>query len=160
MGNKIRMWILLGRWKGLHTLGSNIYMALILLMRGCWYLFSHGYATLSSLKSQCATLRFQDPWTKFWLFDILVTVTLLYGVKTCGPSFNKEKDFRENFRENFSLNAYPHDKKQTISSPNLDKDMSKCVASHLPKHFASNGIEKFASMCRLDLTEKSLRGTF
>ena len=41
---------------------------------------SHGYAALGALERQYAHLQFQEPRTKLWLFDTLVTPTLLYGV--------------------------------------------------------------------------------
>ena len=42
---------------------------------------SHGYAALGTLERQCAHIQFQEPRTKLWLFDTLVTPTLLYGVE-------------------------------------------------------------------------------
>ena len=50
---------------------------------------SRGYAALGALERQCAHLQFQEPRTKLWLFDTLVTPTLLYGVEMWGPSLNK-----------------------------------------------------------------------
>ena len=46
------------------------------------------YAALGDLERQCAHLQFQQPRTKLWLFDTLLTPTLLYGVEICGLSFN------------------------------------------------------------------------
>ena len=76
---------------------------------------SRGYAALGALERQCAHLQFQEPQTKLWLFDTLVTPTLLYGVQTWGPSLNKEKHWRD--LERFSVNDCPHDKEQSIGAP-------------------------------------------
>ena len=43
---------------------------------------SCGYATICALERQCAHLQFQEPQTKLWLIDTLVTPTLLYEVET------------------------------------------------------------------------------
>ena len=81
-----------GRGKGgIHTLlhipRCNIYKAPYGKLLGAWP--SHRYAALSALERQSARLQFQEPWTKLWLFDTLVTPTLLYGVETWGLSLNK-----------------------------------------------------------------------
>ena len=47
---------------------------------------ARGYATLGSLENQCAHIQFQEPRTKLWLFDTLLTPTLLYGVEVWGCS--------------------------------------------------------------------------
>ena len=47
------------------------------------------------LSRQCADLQSQEPRTKLWLFDTLVTPTLLYGVETWGPSLNKANHWKD-----------------------------------------------------------------
>ena len=42
--------------------------------------FSNGYAALAKHERQSAHLQFPGPQTKLWLFDTLVTPTLLYVV--------------------------------------------------------------------------------
>ena len=42
--------------------------------------FSNGYAALAKHESQSAHLQFPGPQTKLWLFDTLVTLSLLYEV--------------------------------------------------------------------------------
>ena len=48
-----------------------------------------------ALERQCAHLQFQESRTKLWLFDTLVTPTLLYGVETWGPSLNKANHWKD-----------------------------------------------------------------
>ena len=52
---------------------------------------SCGYAALDALERQYAHLEFQEPETKLWLYDTLMTPTLLCGEETWEPSSNKEK---------------------------------------------------------------------
>lgn len=47
---------------------------------------TRGFAALGALERQCAHIQFQEPRTKLWLFDTLVTPTLLYGAPIWGPS--------------------------------------------------------------------------
>lgn len=47
-----------------------------------------GYAALSSLERKCSHVQFHEPCAKLWLFDTLVTWTLLYGVQIWGPSLD------------------------------------------------------------------------
>ncbi|MCO5608531.1 hypothetical protein L7F22_062742 [Adiantum nelumboides] len=49
---------------------------------------TRGYAALAHLEKMCSLVQFQEPKTKLWLFDTLVTPTLLYGVQIWGPSLN------------------------------------------------------------------------
>ena len=56
---------------------------------------SCGYVALGALKRQCAHLSFQEQRTKLWLFDTLVTPTLLYGVETWQPTLNKENYWKD-----------------------------------------------------------------
>lgn len=54
---------------------------------------ARGFAALGALERQCADIQFQEPRTKLWLFDTLVTSTLLYGAEIWGPSlFHKRKE--------------------------------------------------------------------
>ena len=40
-------------------------------------------------------MQFQEPQTNLWLFDTLVTPTLLYGVEMWGPSLNKANHWKD-----------------------------------------------------------------
>ena len=40
---------------------------------------TRGHASLSLLKRQCLQAYFQEPWTKGWLFDSLVTPSCMYA---------------------------------------------------------------------------------
>ena len=51
--------------------------------------FSRGYAALGAFKRQCEGMQFQMPQTKPWLFDTLLSLTLLYGIETWGLSVTK-----------------------------------------------------------------------
>ena len=68
---------------------SNIHKAWVLLIGSNFCLTSHGYATLDALGRQCAHIQFQEPRTKWWLFDTLVTRTLLAGVESWESRLNK-----------------------------------------------------------------------
>ena len=63
------------------------------------------YAALGALERQCAHLQFQEPRTKPWLFDALVTPTLLYEVETRGPSLNKANHCKDLKRSLVSMTA-------------------------------------------------------
>ena len=56
---------------------------------------SRGYATLNALERQCAHLQFQEAQTKLWLFDTLITPTLLYGVEMWGPSLTNADHWKD-----------------------------------------------------------------
>ncbi|MCO5592395.1 hypothetical protein L7F22_046398 [Adiantum nelumboides] len=49
------------------------------------------FAALGRLERQCAHIQVQEPRTKLWLFDSLVTLALLYGSMVWGPSLNTEE---------------------------------------------------------------------
>ena len=38
----------------------------------------------------CSQIQFQEPRTKLWLFDMLVTSVMLYGVQIWGPSVDHQ----------------------------------------------------------------------
>ena len=50
-------------------------------------------------------MQFQEPRAKLWLFDTLATPTLLYRVKTWGPSVPKVNNWRDLNRFLVSINA-------------------------------------------------------
>ena len=97
MGNKIWTRILLGRGKGgiytLVHLGVTFTGPRFSLQEVSCARHSRGYAALSVLERQCAHFQ-QDPQTKQWLFDTLMTPTLLYGAEMWGPSLNKGKNWK------------------------------------------------------------------
>ena len=66
---------------------------------------SHRYAALGTRERQCGHLQFQKPQTKLWLFDTLVTPTLLYGVETWGPSLKKANHWKDFERPLLSMIA-------------------------------------------------------
>ena len=41
---------------------------------------------LGRMEKMCSQIQFQEPRTKLWLFDTLVTSVMLYGVQVWGPS--------------------------------------------------------------------------
>ena len=53
------------------------------------------YATHGGLERECAHLQFQEPQTNLWLFDTLLTATLLYGLQTLEPSLNKVNNWKD-----------------------------------------------------------------
>ena len=100
MGNKIRTRILLGRGERgiqmlLHIPRSNIYRAWVLLTRGCSCQTFSWICNPWFSRETCAHLPFQEPQTKLWLFDTLVTPTLRYGVETWGRSLNKANHWKD-----------------------------------------------------------------
>eukprot|EP00250_Pteridium_aquilinum_P019422 c24426_g1_i1 orf=1306-2640(+) len=52
---------------------------------------TRGHAALGGLERMCSQIQFQEPRTKLWLFDTLVTSTLLYGVQIWGPSLDHSR---------------------------------------------------------------------
>ncbi|MCO5570021.1 hypothetical protein L7F22_023735 [Adiantum nelumboides] len=50
-----------------------------------------GFAALGRLERQCAHVQFQEPRTKLWLFESLVTLALLYGSMVWGLSLSTEE---------------------------------------------------------------------
>lgn len=46
---------------------------------------TRGYTTLALLERQCFQAHFQEPRTKHWLFDTLVTPAFMYGAPLWGP---------------------------------------------------------------------------
>ena len=52
---------------------------------------SRAYATLGGLERMCSQVQFQEPRTKLWLFDTLITSTMLYGVQVWGPSMDHDR---------------------------------------------------------------------
>ena len=46
---------------------------------------TRGYAALGALERQCHQAHFQEPRTKGWLFDTLVTPALMYSSSVWGP---------------------------------------------------------------------------
>ncbi|MCO5600245.1 hypothetical protein L7F22_054355 [Adiantum nelumboides] len=51
---------------------------------------SRAYAALGGLERMCSQVQFQEPRTKLWLFDTLVTSAMLYGVQVWGPSVDQD----------------------------------------------------------------------
>jgi len=51
---------------------------------------TRGYAALALLEKQCFQAHFQEPRTKHWLFDTLVTPALMYGAPLWGPDVSDE----------------------------------------------------------------------
>ena len=51
---------------------------------------SRAYAALGGLEGMCSQVQFQEPRTKLWLFDTLVTSAMLYGVQVWGPSVDQD----------------------------------------------------------------------
>ena len=51
--------------------------------------------TFSALRRQYANIQFQEPQTRYCLFDTPATPTLLYGVETLGPSLNKTNVYKD-----------------------------------------------------------------
>lgn len=51
---------------------------------------SRAYAALGGLERMCSQIQFQEPRTKLWLFDTLVTSAMLYGVQIWGPSVDQD----------------------------------------------------------------------
>ena len=47
---------------------------------------TRAYASLGRMERLCSQVQFQEPRTKLWLFDTLVTSAMLYGVQVWGPS--------------------------------------------------------------------------
>ena len=47
---------------------------------------TRAYAALGRMERMCSQVQFQEPRTKLWLFDTLVTSAMLYGVQVWGPS--------------------------------------------------------------------------
>ena len=55
---------------------------------------SHEYANLGSFERECADLQFQEPRTKLWLFDTLVTPIVLYELEMWGLNLNKASSWK------------------------------------------------------------------
>ena len=94
-GNKIRTRIFLGLEKVAYThtytyLGVTFIGPRLSLWEVVCAWLSHGYAALDTLERHCAHLQFQEPRTKSWLFDTLVTLTLLYGVEMWGQVLTRK----------------------------------------------------------------------
>ena len=51
---------------------------------------SKAYAALGGLERMNSQIQFQEPRTKLWLFDTLVSSAMLYGVQIWGPSVNQD----------------------------------------------------------------------
>ena len=47
---------------------------------------TRAYTALGRMAKMCSQVQFQEPRTKLWLFDTLVTLVMLYGVQIWGPS--------------------------------------------------------------------------
>ena len=91
MFNKIGAKILLERGKrGTYAyLGVTFKGPRISLWLAACARLSCGYASVGALERKWALLQFQGPQTKLWLFDTLVTPTLIYGVETWGLSLRE-----------------------------------------------------------------------
>ena len=53
---------------------------------------------MGRMEKMCSQVRFQEPRTKLWLFDTLVTSVMLYGVQAWGPLVDPSNKF-ENFEQ-------------------------------------------------------------
>ena len=43
---------------------------------------------MGKMEKMCSQVQFQEPCTKLWLFNTLVTFVMLYGVQIWGPSID------------------------------------------------------------------------
>jgi len=55
------------------------------LRRAAQTRLTRAYAALGKMERMCSQVQFQEPRTKLWLFDTLVTSAMLYGVQIWGP---------------------------------------------------------------------------
>ena len=64
-----------------YTYPQVMFTGLIFSMRGAAEArLTKGYAALGGLERVFSQVEFQEPCTKLWLFDTLVTSAMLYGV--------------------------------------------------------------------------------
>ena len=58
---------------------------------------TRGYASLGGLERMCAQMHFQEPRTKLWIFDTLVTSIILYGVQIWRASLDHHNRSRRTY---------------------------------------------------------------
>lgn len=76
---------------------------------------ARGYVALGALERQCAYIQFQEPCTKQWLLDMLVTPTLLYASPIWEPTLDHTK--REPLEGQDGPKRYFYDGWQPLERP-------------------------------------------
>ena len=79
---------------------------------------TRGYAALAMLERRCHQAHFQEPHTKGWLFDSLVTPSLMYAVDVCSGSLGARFGYSmvDPVRETTDYHVVAVDTQQTLSA--------------------------------------------